>query len=307
MQGLVVKNTGSWYQVLADNNSLVACKIKGNFRLKEICTTNPVAVGDRVVIDINEDQTGIITQIEPRRNYMIRRSSNLSKQAHIIASNLDQVLLLVTIAYPETTTTFIDRFLSTAEAYKIPAIVVFNKCDRYGAAQLEELDSLERLYNHIGYPCFRISALHHQGFDKLHEVLSGKVTLLSGHSGVGKSTLINGLLPGSDCKTADISTAHHKGMHTTTFSSMLPLKQGGYLIDTPGIKGFGTLEMEKEMVSHYFPDIFSFAQACKFSNCLHIHEPGCAVLNAVQSQHIALCRYNSYLSILTDDQEQKYR
>lgn len=307
MRGLVIKNTGSWYTVRTDDGRDVESKIKGNFRLKDIRTTNPIAVGDRVDIDINQEGTAFITEIEPRKNYIIRRASNLSKQSHIIAANLDQAMLIVTVNYPITTTIFIDRFLATAEAYRVPVKLVFNKIDRYRGADKEMLDALINLYTTIGYPCSTLSAREGEGLEELKADLKDKITLLSGHSGVGKSTIINKLIPGVSLRTGDISEYHNKGMHTTTFSEMISLPDGGYLIDTPGIKGFGTIEMEGAEIAHYFPDIFRFSQDCKFGDCSHRHEPGCVVLDAVANQYISESRYKSYLSILEDKQESKYR
>jgi len=307
MKGLVIKNTGSWYQVRTDEGKDIDCKIKGNFRLKDIRSTNPIAVGDRVSIDVNQEGTAFITEIEDRKNYIIRRSSNLSKQSHIIASNLDQAFLIVTVNYPITTTTFIDRFLATAEAYSIPVKLIFNKIDRYKTEDLEYLDAIINLYETIGYSCLKISARHGTGLENLNELLKDKITLLSGHSGVGKSTIINKIVPGLNLKTQDISEYHNKGMHTTTFSEMIPLSTGGYLVDTPGIKGFGTIDMESNEISHYFPEIFKHSKNCKFSNCTHRKEPDCAVVNALSNQLISQSRYNSYLSILEDKSEGKYR
>lgn len=307
MTGLVIKNTGSWYLVKTDDGTTVECKVKGNFRLKGIRSTNPVAVGDRVQIVRNAEGTAFIHEIEERKNYIIRRASNLSKQSHILASNLDQCMLLITVNYPETSTTFIDRFLATAEAYRVPVMLVFNKVDRYDADELHYLESLIHLYTTIGYPCYRISALKEEGIDTLRSELKGKVTLLSGNSGTGKSTLINGLLPQADARTGEISQVHNKGMHTTTFSEMFPLPDGGYLIDTPGIKGFGTFDMEVEEIGHYFPEIFATSAHCKYSNCTHRQEPGCAVRQAVEEHYISTSRYTSYLSMLDDKEEGKYR
>ena len=307
MKGLVIKNTGSWYSVRTDDGRTIESKIKGNFRLKDIRSTNPVSVGDRVDIDINNEGTAFITEIEDRRNYIVRRASNLSKQSHIIAANLDQAMLIVTVNYPITTTVFIDRFLATAEAYRVPVKLIFNKIDRYHADDQEYMEALIHLYTTIGYPCSKICAKKEIGLDELREELKGKITLLSGHSGVGKSTLINKLLPGVNLKTGDISEYHNKGMHTTTFSEMIELPDGGFIIDTPGIKGFGTIEMEDAEISHYFPEIFKLSDKCRFGNCSHRHEPGCAVIEAVENHYISESRYRSYLSILTDKGESKYR
>ncbi|MCI6874756.1 MAG: ribosome small subunit-dependent GTPase A [Parabacteroides sp.] len=307
MRGLVIKNTGSWYTVHTETGKDIESKIKGNFRLKSIRSTNPVAVGDWVQIEENKEGTAFITAIEERKNYIIRRASNLSKQSHIIAANIDCAMLIVTVNYPVTTTIFIDRFLATAEAYRVPVKLVFNKIDRYNEEDQAYMEALITLYSTIGYPCLKVCAKNETGLEELQNDLQDRVTLLSGHSGVGKSTLINKLVPGVSLKTGTISEYHNKGMHTTTFSEMIALPQGGYLIDTPGIKGFGTIEMEGAEIAHYFPDIFRFATECKFNNCTHRHEPGCAVLEAVQAHWISESRYKSYLSILEDKNESKYR
>lgn len=307
MKGLVIKNTGSWYTVRTDEGRDVESKIKGSFRLKDIRSTNPIAVGDRVGIILNQEGTAFIAEIEERKNYIIRRASNLSKQSHIIAANLDQAMLIVTVNYPITTTVFIDRFLATAEAYRIPVKLVFNKVDRYRGDDMELLNGLINLYTTIGYPCSKLCARSEEGLDELKVDLKDKITLLSGHSGVGKSTIINKLVPGVNLRTGNISEYHNKGMHTTTFSEMITLPEGGYLIDTPGIKGFGTIEMEGAEIAHYFPEIFKFSSGCKFGNCSHRHEPGCAVLQAVDEHYISESRYKSYLSIIDDKEESKYR
>ena len=308
MTGLVIKNTGSWYLVRTDDGRDVECKVKGTFRLKGIRSTNPVAVGDRVRITGNPGGTAFITDIEERKNYIIRRSSNLSKQSHILAANLDQCMLVATVNYPETSTTFIDRFLATAEAYRIPTLILFNKIDLYDEDDTRYLDGLVHLYTTIGYPCIKVSALDGRGLDEVKDKLRGAITLFSGNSGVGKSTLLNALLPGTDARTGEISQAHNKGMHTTTFSEMYPVDDaGGYLIDTPGIKGFGTFDMEVEEIGHYFPEIFEASADCKYGNCTHRQEPGCAVLKAVEEHRISQSRYASYLSMLDDKEEGKYR
>ena len=307
MTGLVTRNTGSWYSVKTDDGELIECKIKGNLRMKEIRTTNPIAVGDRVIFEQSSDGSAAISDICNRKNYIVRRSSNLSKQAHILAANLDLVALIVTINYPETSTVFIDRFLATAEAYRVPACLVFNKIDRYSLDETAYLEALNNLYEQLGYPVFNVSAIDGANLGALNTFLQGKTTLLSGNSGVGKSTLINGLLPSTDTKTAEISSYHNKGMHTTTFSEMFALPAGGYVIDTPGIKGFGTIDMEEQEIGHYFKEIFAFSKKCRFANCTHVHEPACAVLKAVDEHYISQSRYRSYLSVLEDCKSGKYR
>lgn len=307
MKGLVIKNTGSWYTVKTDDGQLIESKIKGNFRLKGIRSTNPVAVGDHVEILTNQEGTAFISAIEDRRNYIIRKSPNLSKQSHILAANVDQVLLVVTVNYPQTSTTFIDRFLASAEAYSVPVILVFNKHDLLSEEELHYEKMMCTLYETVGYKCVEISAETGEGVEQLFPILKDKITLLSGNSGVGKSTLINRLIPHASQRTAEISDAHNTGMHTTTFSEMIELPEGGYLIDTPGIKGFGTFDIEKEELTSYFKEIFHFSKDCRFSNCTHTHEPGCAVIKAVEDHFIAASRYQSYLSMLEDKDENKYR
>ncbi len=312
MNGLVIKNTGSNYLVKTEANTLVTCKVKGNFRLKGIRTTNPVAVGDKVTINDSDGATAYITAISPRRNYIIRRASNLSKQAHILAANLDQLCLVVTLFHPTTSTTFMDRFLATAEAYRVPAVLVINKIDLLedDDESMEYLNAVCHLYETIGYTVIRLSARTGEGVDTLRSILDGKVTLFSGNSGVGKSTLINDLIPGLDLATAAISATHDTGMHTTTFSEMFEVpgtSEGTYIIDTPGVKGFGTLEFEREEVSHFFPEIFKYSEGCRYGNCTHTHEPGCAVREALEQNLISQSRYASYLSILDDADEGKYR
>ena len=309
MKGLVVKNTGSWYTVRTDDGQLLDCKIKGNFRLKGIRSTNPVAVGDRVTVS----DTLFITDIEDRRNYIIRKSINLSKQSHILAANIDLALLVVTVSRPQTSTTFIDRFLASAEAYRVPVVLVFNKTDLLDDDERRYQQMMVTLYETIGYECRQISAELGDGVEALRPMLEGKITLLSGNSGVGKSTLINRLIPGANLRTAEISDVHQTGQHTTTFSEMIPLPSPSpdaplsYLIDTPGIKGFGTFDMEREELTSYFKEIFEFSKQCRFSNCTHTHEPGCAVRQAVDDHYIAQSRYQSYLSMLDDKDENKYR
>ena len=297
MKGLIVKNTGSWYTVLTDDGQLIDSKVKGNFRLKGIRSTNPVAVGDRVELVPNAEGTALITAIEDRRNYIIRKSQNLSKQSHIIAANVDQALLVVTVDYPQTSTTFIDRFLASAEAYRIPVILVFNKTDLFDKETLHYQQMMIRLYETVGYECRAISAETGEGVEELRTLLDGKISLLSGNSGVGKSTLINRLVPEANLRTAEISDAHNTGQHTTTFSEMIPLGSG-WITDTPGIKGFGTFDMEPEEITSYFREIFRFSKDCRFSNCTHTHEPGCAVLKALAAHYIAPSRYQSYHSML---------
>lgn len=312
MTGTVIKNTGSSYLVRTESGENLNCKIKGNFRLKGIRTTNPVAVGDLVTVSLPDGDTGYITAIAPRRNYIIRKASNLSKQAHILAANLDQVCLVVTLFHPTTSTTFIDRFLATAEAYRVPAVIVINKIDLLedDPDAMEYLNAVSYLYESIGYTVVKVSAKTGEGLEALRENLRGKTTLFSGNSGVGKSTLINDLIPGLQLATASISSTHDTGMHTTTFSEMFDLPdmdEPSAIIDTPGVKGFGTLEFDRHEVSHFFPEIFKIGAECRYNDCTHTHEPGCAVREAVEDHRISESRYASYLSILEDSEEDKYR
>lgn len=307
--GKVIRNTGAHYVVETADGSEIPCKAKGNFRIKGIRTTNPVAVGDNVEIGpTGPDGVAFITKILPRSNYIIRRASNLSKEAHILAANIDQAMLVVSLVHPTTYTTFVDRFLATAEAYGIEAIIAINKVDLLDDEDSRELlDAFSYLYQSIGYKTLRLCAKSGDGLAEVAAALSGKITLLSGNSGVGKSTLINDLVPGVNAKTAEISAAHDQGQHTTTFSQMYKLPGGGAIIDPPGIRGFGTIEFKKNEVAHYFPEIFRESVNCRFDDCTHTHEPGCAVLKAVEDARISQSRYASYLSILDDADEGKYR
>jgi len=311
-KGIVIKSTGSWYTIKTEQGSLIESRIKGNLRLKGIRSTNPIAVGDQVELtetreDSNADgiTVGLISKIFPRKNYIIRKSPNLSKESHIIAANIDQAFLIVTIQYPVTTTTFIDRFLVSAEAYRIPCHVIFNKTDLYDEEQTRLMNSLIDIYENAGYQCLKISAKLNVGIDQLKNMMANKTNVFSGHSGVGKSTIINILHPLGNLKTSEISEAHFSGKHTTTNSEMYEFEFGGFIIDTPGIKGFGVLEMEKEEISHYFPEIFKLLHECQYYNCTHTHEPQCAVKKSVEEGKIALSRYQSYLGLL--EGEEKYR
>ena len=303
-KGTVIKSTGSWYIVRLENEQVVECRIRGKFRMEGIRTTNPVAVGDWVKVEKSQDGH-VIVGIEPRKNYLIRKSTNLSKESHIIASNIDQAILVVTINHPETSTVFIDRFLASTEAYNVPTILVFNKCDLYDEEEQLLLGGLKMIYEKIGYRCYTTSIITGKNIEQIQALLKDKISVFSGLSGVGKSSLINRLEPGLQLKTAMISNAHNSGKHTTTFAEMIPLKQGGYLIDTPGIRSFGMIDMKKEEISHYFREIFAFSEACRFNNCMHTPEPGCAVLEAIENGEISESRYASYLSML--EEHGKYR
>lgn len=298
MKGLIIKSTGSWYSVLSENGKYFDCRIKGKFRIRGITTTNPLAVGDKVDFELEpEQQTGVITKLHQRKNYIIRKSVNLSRQAQILAANLDKAFLIVTLASPRTSLGFIDRFLVTSEAYGIPAGLIFNKLDLFNDDGLEILTEYENIYTGIGYPCYQVSALKKINTAYICDLLKDNITLFSGHSGVGKSTLINTLLPELNLKTGDISEWSDKGRHTTTFAEMHPLPFGGFLIDTPGIRELGVIDIEPKVLGHFFPEIRNRMNACKFHNCRHINEPGCAVLEAVREEEIAPSRYESYLSI----------
>lgn len=310
MEATIIRNTGNSYVALTEDGTEVSCRAKGNFKIKGLRTTNPVAVGDRVVLSFNEgNDNAYITRILPRKNYIIRRASNLSKESHILAANIDQAVLVMSLSHPTTSLTFVDRFLATAEAYRIPALIVINKIDLLEAEDKELLDAVDNLYQSIGYEIVNISARENMGIDILADRLNGKVSLISGNSGVGKSTLINRLIPGLNLKTAEISDAHDQGIHTTTYSEMffLPAPLSGAIIDTPGIRGFGTIDMDRYEISHFFPEIFRMSGNCRFGNCTHTHEPGCAVVDAVENGYISQSRYGSYLSILEDTDHEKYR
>ncbi len=307
MQGTVIKSSGSVYGVRAIDGSVIDCRVKGNFRLKGIRSTNPVAVGDNVIFDMREDGTAYIVDILERKNYIVRKASNLSKQSHILAANLDLCLLIVTISHPTTATTFIDRFLASAEAYRVPVVIIFNKTDLYDEQENEELEYLTALYESIGYRCLHTSAMENRGIEALKEMMQGKVSLFAGNSGVGKSSLVNALSPEIAAKVGEISKTHDTGMHTTTYTEMFEFMPGSYIVDTPGVKGFGTYDMETEEISHYFVEFFELSKDCRYGNCTHTHEPGCAVLEALERGEIAPSRYQSYLSMLEDKEEGKYR
>ena len=307
MQGTVIKSSGSVYGVRAIDGTVVDCRVKGNFRLKGIRSTNPVAVGDNVIFDMREDGTAYIVDILERKNYIVRKASNLSKQSHILAANLDLCFLIVTVSHPVTATTFIDRFLASAEAYRVPVVIVFNKTDLYNNTEQEELEYLTALYESIGYRCLHTSTITNSGIDTLKEMMQGKTSLFAGNSGVGKSSLVNAISPEIAAKVGEISKTHDTGMHTTTYTEMFEFMPDSYIVDTPGVKGFGTFDMEVEEISHYFVEFFELSKDCRYGNCTHTHEPGCAVLEALERGEIAPSRYQSYLSMLEDKEEGKYR
>lgn len=308
-KGQVIKTTGNLYTIITTAKEKFNCRLTGRYRLEDLRSTNPVTVGDWVLYEINPgEETGRIKDVLERKNYIIRRSSNLSKTYQLIAANIDQLMLMVTVEYPKTFPEFIDRYLVTAEAYSVPSVILFNKIDLYNNEQIAEVNKLSEIYSRIGYPCYSISALSKQNLGIILELIKRKVTLVAGNSGVGKSTLLNSLFPDLNLKINDISDCHKKGKHTTTFAEMFPLPEGGYVIDSPGIKGFGLTDMENEPLYHYFPEFFSTSHGCRFNNCLHINEPGCAVIKAVEDGRISLSRYNSYLSLLEEQgQSNKYR
>ena len=303
MKGIVTKSTGSWYSVLKPDGTFIECRLKGKFKVLGIKTTNPLAVGDHVVFRVlREEGTGVITQILPRKNYIIRKATKLSKLSHILAANLDQAIIIVTLAEPRTSTGFIDRFLITAEAYHIPAVIIFNKIDLYNDGKMEELSTLKSVYEAAGYPCYAVSALTGENTGDVMELLKDKVSLVAGHSGVGKSALINTLEPGLDLKTKPISRAHKKGVHTTTFAMMFRLSFGGFIIDTPGIKEFGLYDLDRKTLAERYPELRALMHACKYTNCTHLHEPGCAVKEAVKNGEISMIRYDGYLRIMANDE-----
>ncbi len=306
-KGLVIKSTGSWYSVKLLDGTIVPCRIKGKFRLQGIQTTNPVTVGDVVQIELQEDENGMIVKIEPRKNYIIRKSVNLSKKAHIIASNIDLAFLVVTVNYPKTYLNFIDRFLVTAEAYHIPTVLIFNKIDLLSKTELEELETLIQIYSKIGYQCIKTSVEKNVNIEEVKTMMTHKTSVFSGNSGVGKSSLINLIDQSLNIKTSDISDSHNQGKHTTTFAEMHELKFGGHIIDTPGIKGLGIIDIEKEEIHHYFPEMRKRMNECKFNNCVHVNEPACAIKEALEQGEIADFRYENYLNLFHGDDTTGFR
>ncbi|MGB0882959.1 MAG: ribosome small subunit-dependent GTPase A, partial [Vicingaceae bacterium] len=307
MKGVVIKSTGSWYVVRLDNGNHIDARIKGKFRIKGIKSTNPIAVGDIVVLKQEADDDAVITAIDKRKNYIIRKSVNLSKRSHILAANVDQAILIVTLSQPKTYTAFIDRFLVSAEAYHIPTTIIFNKIDIYTEEEKEELAFLKYCYESIGYNCLTVSALEQTNIDAVKAIMKDKISVVSGHSGVGKTTLLNTVEPSLDLKTSEISEMHQQGKHTTTFAEMFELNFGGFLIDTPGIKAFGLIDFKKEELSHYFLEMRGLLNDCHFNNCVHINEPKCAVKEALENDEISAFRYNNYVSIYKDDEDENYR
>ena len=307
MKGVVIKSTGSWYVVRLENGEHIDARIKGKFRIKGIKSTNPIAVGDVVILKSEEDGTAVISGIDKRKNYIIRKSVNLSKRSHILAANVDQAILIVTLSQPKTYTAFIDRFLVSAEAYHIPTTIIFNKIDIYSEEEKEELAFLKYSYESIGYNCLTVSALEQTNIDAVKAIMKDKVSVVSGHSGVGKTTLLNTVEPSLDLKTSEISEMHQQGKHTTTFAEMFELNFGGFLIDTPGIKAFGLIDFKKEELSHYFLEMRGLLNDCHFNNCVHINEPKCAVKEALENDKISAFRYNNYVSIYKDDEDENYR
>lgn len=307
VKGKVIKSTGKWYDVVLENGEQVVCRIRGKIRLDGLRSTNPITVGDEVVVALQEDKTGVIYEIAPRTNYIVRKSINLSKKTQLLAANIDRVYLLVTLAVPETHLAFIDRFLVAAESFRIPVTLLFNKMDIYLDEHLPLVDEVIAIYESIGYPCHKISALNNENIDFLRKEIKGKQVMIGGHSGTGKSTLINALDENLNLRTGAVSSYHLQGQHTTTFAEMFALQSGGFIIDTPGIKAFGVVDLDKEVISHYFPEMRNLIGKCKFHNCLHLNEPACAVKAAVEAGGIPPSRYTTYLSLMEEDQDENYR
>lgn len=307
--GKVLKSTGLWYEVLLPSNDIISCRIRGKMRLDGLRSTNPIAVGDQVILENDSDNEGkgLIIDYLPRENYIVRKSTNLSKHLHILAANIDRAYLMVTLKHPQTHTVFIDRFLVAAESFRIPVSLLFNKIDLLNQDELKELELIKKMYLQIGYPCYSFSALNPTEIEFLANEINGKQVMIAGHSGTGKSTLVNALDPGLQLRVGEISSAHHQGQHTTTFAEMHPIRSGGFIIDTPGIRAFGVVELEKPVISHYFPEMRKLIGACKFHNCQHLNEPGCAVKNAIESGEIFESRYATYLQLMLDEEEDVYR